>query len=128
MLIKKTYDIKCPSCGKIFERELWNIVDKRVSPEVVGEILTGEFNNVECSSCKTKFHCEVPFLYQDLERKLVVTVLPEAMRKGGDMIKQKLIQAQKESGLSDDINRQIFFGINTFVRFLEQVEKESEEI
>jgi len=83
---------------------------------------------VECSSCKTKFHCEVPFLYQDLERKLVVTVLPEAMRKGGDMIKQKLIQAQKESGLSDDINRQIFFGINTFVRFLEQVEKESEEI
>ena len=128
MLIKKRHDIKCPSCGKIFERELWNIVDKRVSPEVVKQIMDGEFNNIECISCNTRFHCEVPFLYQDLDRKLIVTVLPENLREGGEELKKKLIEAQKESGISDDINRQVFFGINTFVRFLDQIENESEDI
>ncbi|MGM0607305.1 MAG: CpXC domain-containing protein [Candidatus Muiribacteriota bacterium] len=123
MLIKKEHDIKCPNCGTIMSKELYNIADVRITPEVKDEIFNGKFNVVMCTKCKTEFYCEVPFVYQDLEKNLFVTVFPQAYKSKEAQLKKTAHNVQKQTDLKNDLKKMTFFGIVSFFEFLKQLEK-----
>ncbi|MCK9226056.1 MAG: CpXC domain-containing protein [Candidatus Muirbacterium halophilum] len=123
MLIKKEHFFKCPSCGVNIQKELWNIADARLFPDVNKEILDGKFNIVLCSKCKVEFYAEVPFVYQDIDKKLFITVFPEIMKKDGFKIRKQLNSVKDEKNLNKDLKDMIFFGIGSLVEFLKMVEK-----
>ncbi|MFW5781929.1 MAG: CpXC domain-containing protein [Candidatus Muiribacteriaceae bacterium] len=120
MLIKKEHTVKCPGCGKTMQRELWNIADTRLFPEVRREIMDGHFNVVICRGCSTKFYVEVPFVYQEPDRNVVITVLPESLGDKATALRNILEQKQKETGLSDKTNAITVTGINKLVNLLKQ--------
>ncbi|MFA5479327.1 MAG: CpXC domain-containing protein [Candidatus Muiribacteriota bacterium] len=123
MLIKKEHDIKCPNCNTSMRKELWNIIDARLTKEAVDEILEGTFNVAVCNRCKTDFYCEVPFIYQDMEKNLFATVLPLCMKEQEAELKKTMESVSREKNIDNELKKMIFFGIISFQEFLKKLEQ-----
>jgi len=63
-------------CGNAFEAWVWQSVNVTASPELRETILKGEMNVVKCPSCGSRFHVEIPFLYNDVKHGEWIWVYP----------------------------------------------------
>jgi hypothetical protein len=70
--------VDCPHCGEGFDADFWTVVRGDRDLDVKELILSGEFDVLMCPACEKLFQHEVPFLYTDPTRDLVVFVMPEA--------------------------------------------------
>jgi hypothetical protein len=69
---------KCPSCGEEFDAQAWSFVRGDEDDGLRLALLYGEFNLLNCTSCKTLFHHEMPVVYFDPPSELLVFILPSA--------------------------------------------------
>lgn len=72
--------LNCPKCGAENQVILWDSVNVTLDPEMKARILEGDFFRHECQSCNCLAGLVYPFLYHDMDRKLMVYLIPDGER------------------------------------------------
>ncbi len=75
MSLEKNVEIKCPKCGNAIETLIWDSVNVTLDRELKNQILDGSFGMVTCPSCGEKTRLNYPFLYHDMEQKLMIQLV-----------------------------------------------------
>lgn len=120
-------DIAC-TCGHHFKAWLWQSANVTASPELRQQILNGEMNMVQCPSCGSKFHVEVPFLYHDMKAREWIWVYPLSYEKESGTVCQKVLEMwdQLKEALPSDTRERfdkeyrvnVLFGMDALVYYL----------
>ncbi len=69
--------LTCPSCNKEFTSKVWQSANVTIDPYLKDEIKQGTFNLVHCSECGSFGLSSDPLLYHDMEKNLMIYVIPE---------------------------------------------------
>jgi len=72
--------LTCPKCGAENEVVLWDSVNVTLDPEMKGRILNGDFFKHQCHACKCSAGLVYSFLYHDMDKQLMVYLIPEGER------------------------------------------------
>lgn len=98
-----TTEITCPVCNKTYKIDIWDSINAQLNPEKKKDILKNDIYKTICPSCKAETHFIYDFLYHDMEKKYMISLL--------DDYPMELINPLVESGYSlrkvDDINQLI---------------------
>ncbi len=81
--------IDCPNCHKEFPTRLWVSANVTLDPHLKEEIKEGTFNLIKCPGCKGTGSSPTPVLYHDMDKNLMIYVMPGANR-------QELQEGKKE--------------------------------
>ena len=74
---RKTFNIKCPSCGTQQDVELYEAVNVAVEPELKQALLENRLNRVGCTDCDASFRVDMPLLYSDPKHNVLIHWIPE---------------------------------------------------
>lgn len=72
--------MKCPECGSIQDVTVWNSITAADSSDLKAELLQGKINMFECSVCGHKALMPAPLLYDDKEKRLLISFTPASDR------------------------------------------------
>lgn len=88
------------SCGKEFEAKLWDCLNISEQKELKAKLLNGEINQVQCSACKKKSYVEKNLLYQDMDKKIWIQMLPTMDRSNWPGLEEDYAEVlRKNSGV-----------------------------
>lgn len=73
---QKTYNIRCPQCGREQDVQLYESINVQTAPELKQKLLANEINAVRCAQCGATFRVDKPLLYNDPERRLMIYLIP----------------------------------------------------
>lgn len=82
----KNYNIKCPECGSTQTVELFDRVNVAQRPDLRQAILENNFNMVDCQGCDSSFRVEMPLLYEDLNKGIIIHWIPPSKRSRDDLL------------------------------------------
>jgi len=82
--------IVCPRCGNRFAAPVQNVIDVGRHPELKAMLLQGRLNIATCPQCGTGGMLNVPFVYHDPEKELLLVLAPNNLKITGDA-QQRLI-------------------------------------
>ncbi len=92
---KMNYSIQCPKCSKEQEAELYESISVQTDPLLKDQLLRNQLNLVRCVSCGFAFRVDKPLLYSDIERRLMIYLIPvrggtveEGCRQFGECLKR----------------------------------------
>ena len=85
--------LNCPSCNKEFSTKVWQSANVTLDPYLKDEIKEGTFNLVHCSECGSFGLSSDPLLYHDMEKNLMIYVIPQ----GSEAELQQGMREMKES-------------------------------
>jgi len=88
--------IKCEKCDNEFEIALYGSVNVTLNPELKAKALKGEINSGICPRCNARYEIELPFLYHDMEKEIMIWVFPEKERERAEEIKKELLESSGE--------------------------------
>ena len=94
-------ELRCPHCGREFEAFLVERVDGSRSPELKSRLLRNELNRMTCPQCNYLFLVESELLYRDLDRGLIIYLMPgagERWREAENKVKSLLVNYLAEFG------------------------------
>lgn len=77
MSISRTVNISCPSCGTPQDVTLYEAVNIQTDPELKDALMHNQLNRVACSDCELDFRVDLPVLYNDPEKKILIHWVPE---------------------------------------------------
>ena len=89
----KTFHIKCPSCGAQQDVELYEAVNVGVEPELKTALLENQLNRVDCVDCEASFRVDMPLLYSDPQRHILIHWIPET----AELTKEAIIEEFDQS-------------------------------
>lgn len=69
-------EVTCPKCGKKFATEYPVYVDVENDPNIKLDILSGMLLMVQCPHCGTSAELDLPFVYHDREKELLIYYIP----------------------------------------------------
>ena len=72
--------IKCVNCGQKFKVGLYHSINATINPELKAKIKKGEINVFPCPKCGALHKISAPLLYNDMEKKVMVSVNPGSER------------------------------------------------
>jgi hypothetical protein len=72
----QAYNICCPSCGGTQEVGLAQVVNVQTDPALREALLENRLNRVACQYCDAMFRIDLPLLYTDAARKIVIHWIP----------------------------------------------------
>lgn len=98
MSINAKQNIACPSCGQLHEISVWNSITVCDSPDLKAELLHGSINIFKCPDCGYKALMSTPLLYNDAEKKLMISFSPSDDKQAS----VKLFEQMKESTKNSD--------------------------
>ena len=117
-------DVTC-HCGCAFQEWIWQSANVTLKPELRRTILDGNMNLVKCPSCGARFHVEVPFFYNDMERHLWIWVYPAcysaeaaAVTAEVEAMWEKIrttMPAKLRAGLETNYKTVVVFGMDALV-------------
>jgi len=72
-----TEELVCPECD--FEQEfiVYDSVNVSLNPEAKKQVITGELTTFTCEGCGYQMEVVYPFLYHDMENKLMIWMNPD---------------------------------------------------
>ena len=84
----QTVPVPCPLCGRRFAAQVQSIIDVGQDPEAKSRLLRGQINVATCPQCGNAGMLNVPFVYHDPGKELLLCFLPpELDLKGNDQHK-----------------------------------------
>ncbi len=97
---EKEYTICCPQCQHEQDVRLGDKVDANARPDLKERLFDNTFNQIVCDDCGFTFRTDMPILYTDLEKGIIIHWIP--------LHNQSLTQMQKEFDDSqEEIKRQL---------------------
>lgn len=76
LMAEKEYTISCPQCQHEHDVRLSDKLDANARPDLKERLLENTFNRIECKSCGFVFRADMPVLYTDLEREIIIHWMP----------------------------------------------------
>lgn len=76
--------VTCSLCGRRFAAQVWNIIDTGKDPEAKTKLLRGKINVATCPQCGNAGTLNVPFIYHDPDKELLLCFLPPELNLRGD--------------------------------------------
>jgi len=92
MRTSQMMSIACPRCGATFAARIQSIVDVGQDPEAKSKLLRGRLNVATCPHCGASGTLNIPLLYHDPDKELLLCFLPQGLNMRGDD-QQRLIGA-----------------------------------
>lgn len=77
MSISRTVNISCPSCGTPQDVILYEAVNIRTDPELKDALMHNQLNRIKCADCELDFRVDLPVLYNDPEKNILIHWVPE---------------------------------------------------
>ena len=82
----KTYNIRCPKCNFTFDTILHEFVNIESNPEFKEQLMYNKFNRVTCNDCGFDFRVDLPLLYSDPKKNILIHWIPETKDHNADLI------------------------------------------
>ena len=99
-MAEKEYTICCPQCQHEQDVRLCDKVDANAQFDLKEPLLNNTFNQIVCEGCDFSFRADMPVLYTDLEKGIIIHWIP--------LHNQSLTQMQKEFDDSqEEMKRQL---------------------
>lgn len=74
---RNTVKITCPKCKKESDFLIWESINILLDPEMKERILNGEAFLFKCPDCGNEVYVNYPVLYHDMEKKMMIYLLPD---------------------------------------------------
>jgi len=84
-----TEEVVCTYCKFPSQAEVWSVVNVKEDPELRELLLGGEFNLVECESCRKVFYVDHLLVYHDPNTELMAFVYPLSARENRELYVEK---------------------------------------
>jgi hypothetical protein len=79
--------VTCPECGNEQNVRLYHTLNVSLDPELKRDLINGEVNLFECDSCDFKSFVPCSLLYNDMELKFCVQLVPLGQALEEDFLK-----------------------------------------
>lgn len=98
MSLNSKQNVRCPQCGQMSEVTVWNMITVSDSADLKQDLLSGRVNMFRCASCSHTALMPTPMLYQDDEKRLLISFSPcsEPLLKA--QLYDNVCKSSKESG------------------------------
>ena len=80
----QTVPVPCPLCGRRFAAQVQSIIDVGQDPEAKSKLLRGQINVAACPQCGNAGMLNVPFVYHDPGKEMLLCFLPSELGLRGD--------------------------------------------
>ncbi len=97
MSLNAKQNIKCPSCGQMHEIVVWNSITVKDSPDLKKDLLAGNINIFKCPDCECRALMSVPLLYNDSDKKLMISFSPSDDRQASAKLFEQMCESAKNS-------------------------------
>jgi hypothetical protein len=84
MFQPQTVQVPCPLCGRRFTAQVQSIIDVGQDPAAKSRLLQGKINVATCPQCGNAGMLNVPFVYHDPDKELLLCYLPPELNLKGD--------------------------------------------
>lgn len=84
MFQPQTVSVPCPLCGRQFAAQVQSIIDVGQDPEAKSRLLRGKINVATCPQCGNAGMLNVPFVYHDPDKEVLLCFLPSELDLRGD--------------------------------------------
>jgi hypothetical protein len=84
MFQPQTVPVPCPLCGRRFAAQVQTIIDAGQDPEAKSKLLRGQINVATCPQCGNAGMLNVPFVYHDPDKEMLLCFLPPELELKGD--------------------------------------------
>ena len=79
---RTTIPITCPACGRAHKFAAWQSLNVTLDPHEKPRLLDGSLTRFTCEGCGHNADVVYPLLYHDMEKQLMLSLLPEGGGKG----------------------------------------------
>ena len=69
--------VNCPKCDNSQDFEIWNSINVSLDPRLKERVLNRSVLTFECEKCGYKEEGIYPLLYHDMDKKLMLFLLPK---------------------------------------------------
>ena len=84
MFQPQTVQVPCPLCGRRFTAQVQSIIDVGQDPAAKSKLLRGTINVATCPQCGNTGMLNVPFVYHDPDKELLLCYLPTELNLQGE--------------------------------------------
>lgn len=74
--MRQRTQVTCPNCRAPFQADVEQIIDIREDPSAKARLLSGSLNIVQCPACGFQGQLNLPLVYHDPEKELLLTYSP----------------------------------------------------
>lgn len=103
MSINTTQEIKCPNCSHLSDMTVWQSITVSDSSDLKEELLHGNVNIFKCPDCGQTALLPTPLLYNDEEKKLMISFIPCQDDSQTLHLYESVRQSSKASGELDGL-------------------------
>ena len=98
MSLNSKQNVRCPQCGQMSDVTVWDMITVKDSADLKQDLLRGRINMFQCPSCAHTALMPTPMLYQDDEKRLLISFSPcnDPLVKG--QLYDNVCKASKDSG------------------------------
>jgi len=82
--MRQQTQVTCPNCRTPFQAEVEQIVDVSQDPTSKSRLLAGQLNLIQCPSCGFQGQLNLPVVYHDPEKELLLTYAPADLNVNKD--------------------------------------------
>ncbi|MDZ4200449.1 MAG: CpXC domain-containing protein [Kiritimatiellia bacterium] len=72
MSVSRSYPLRCPKCGDLFDATLLDSINRKEDPELREALIANKVNFAICPSCEYSFRVDKNLLYHDPENRFMV--------------------------------------------------------
>lgn len=98
MSINIKQSVKCPACSQMSDVTVWSSITVKDSPDLKSDLLGGKINMFRCPSCSQVGLMPHPMLYNDEDRRLMVSFSPANDPVIKQQMFENIIEASAKSG------------------------------
>ena len=98
MSINLKQSVKCPKCAQMSEVTVWSSITVKDSADLKKDLLEGRVNIFRCPNCAQAGLMPHPMLYNDEDKRLMITFSPADDAVVKQQLFEKVQSASKESG------------------------------
>lgn len=98
MSINTKQNVKCPGCGQLGDITVWSSITVKDSEDLKKDLLAGKVNIFRCSVCGHTGFMPTPLLYNDEDKKLMISFSPCADDVSAKKQYDEICKTSKESG------------------------------
>ncbi|MCD8391311.1 MAG: CpXC domain-containing protein [Firmicutes bacterium] len=121
MSINNKQNVRCPKCGQLNDITVWNSITVKDSPDLKEDLLKGRVNIFRCSVCAHTAIMPTPLLYNDEDKKLMISFSPcdDPLKK--DKLYSEIKSSSKASGELKRFEGYNLRFVTDFNAFLEKI-------
>jgi hypothetical protein len=127
--------VTCSACGTKFQTPIEQILDVRIDPEAKRRLLNGNVNLTACPACGAVARLNLPFVYHDPEKEVVLLYLPiesgrsevERQKYAGNLTRQLMDSLPSEERKGYLFQTETFINMETLIRRVLELEGVTEE-